>query len=861
MRAFRQDCGQGGVLLVKRNGPLSGIRVVDFGHYIAGPLTGMLLADQGADVIKVDRPHCARSKTPESAVFNRNKRRIELDLKNDADRDTAKALVASADVVIENFRPGVMKRLGLDAETLTALHPRLIYLSLPGFASTDRDNASIRAFEGVIGAATGLFTDPQELRRLLGGRPVYTPVPVASTYGAIHGATAVTLALYHREKTGQGEQIEVPLAAAALSALAIINMKIENKPNHYDAPALTTEEERLVPEWRELVDEQGDKAIAAIGAQITDQNQPTTANYQAADGRWLYFVGSGHGPNTRGILKALGLYEDLIQAGMVDLPVLENLHLTNNIADGPGWSRVWNRHVRSRIQEVVAQKPAKSWEQELVANGLPAVAHLSSREWLNAPETHEAGLIVDVADPMFGSIHQIGVQTTLSSSPETLTTPGPCIDVQLEDVIGGHEKPRSLAATPKAAMPILDGLRVLDLSNVLAGPVSGRTLAEYGADVVKIDPPNPNFGPRISHMFPIEASPGKRSLILDIKSPAGHAVFRDLVKSADVVIHNFRPGAPKKMNIDYDSLKAINPDLIYLNVTAFNGPRPGPWMDRAGFDPVLQAATGIQTRYGGKNRPPTYHGWASCIDYITGFSGAFGVALSLFRNKRGPVADPGDLVTTSLAQGAQLVQASLLIGIDGLQPGAEAEGQDAVGEHALYRFYQASDGWVFIAAERSEPGLLADVQGIEMSAKQMLSNNQGLQAFLEQAIALRPVAHWVNAFHNAGIGASRVDTLEDVRDRYLHEGSTIELQKSWDDGRTLAWVRFNDHPSGGAVELAAPAYARLKNTPVELLYPTPKQGAHTQEILAECGLDEDAIAKLLDNGTVKIHQHPNYLPG
>ena len=164
-------------------------------------------------------------------------------------------------------------------------------------------------------------------------------------------------------------------------------------------------------------------------------------------------------------------------------------------------------------------------------------------------------------------------------------------------------------------------------------------------------------------------------------------------------------------------------------------------------------------------------------------------------------------------------------------------------------------------SEGIESGLLADVQGIEMSAKQMLSNDQDLQAFLEQAIALRPVAHWVNAFHSAGIGASRVDTLEDVRDRYLHEGSTIELQKSWDDGRTLAWVRFNDHPSGGAVELAAPAYARLKNTPVKLLYPTPKQGAHTQEILAECGLDEDAIAKLLDNGTVKIHQHPKYLPG
>ncbi len=260
--------------MTTRAGPLSGIRVIDFGHYIAGPLTGMLLADQGADVIKVDRPNSDQPRTPQSAVFNRGKRRIELDLKLSSDLERAKALVKTADVVIENFRPGVMKRLGLDAETLTALNSRLIYLSLPGFASTDPQRADIRAFEGVLGAATGLFTDLQELRRLLGGRPVYTPIPVASTYGAIHGATAVTFALYHREKTGQGEQIEAPLAAAALSALAIINMKIDTKPKRYDAPALTPEEERRIPEWREQVAKQGDAALAKIGAEIVDQNQP-----------------------------------------------------------------------------------------------------------------------------------------------------------------------------------------------------------------------------------------------------------------------------------------------------------------------------------------------------------------------------------------------------------------------------------------------------------------------------------------------------------------------------------------------------------------------------------------------------------
>ena len=102
---------------------LKGIRVIDIGHYVAGPLCGMLLADQGADVISISRPGCDQSRAPEYAVLNRNKRRIELNLKEQAGLERARQLAGSADVVIENFRPGVMQRYGLDATTLTAHNP------------------------------------------------------------------------------------------------------------------------------------------------------------------------------------------------------------------------------------------------------------------------------------------------------------------------------------------------------------------------------------------------------------------------------------------------------------------------------------------------------------------------------------------------------------------------------------------------------------------------------------------------------------------------------------------------------------------------------------------------------------------
>src|SRR5262245_34098348 len=138
---------------------LDGIRVIDFGQYIAGPLTGMLLADQGADVIRVEPPGGLRWDTPANATWNRGKRSITLHLKQPDDLAVATQLLASADVVIENFRPGVMERLGVGWQRASSLNPRLIYCSLPGFASDD-PRAQVRAFEGVIGAATATYRAP-----------------------------------------------------------------------------------------------------------------------------------------------------------------------------------------------------------------------------------------------------------------------------------------------------------------------------------------------------------------------------------------------------------------------------------------------------------------------------------------------------------------------------------------------------------------------------------------------------------------------------------------------------------------------------------------------------------------------------
>src|SRR4051812_20442582 len=201
---------------------LEGVRVIDFGQYIAGPMAAMLLGDQGADVIRVDPPGGPRWNTPANATWNRNKRSIVLDLKKDADRETARKLIASADVVVENFRPGVMDRLGLGAAAMTQANPRLIYCSMPGFGSDD-PRAQTPAWEGVLGAATGAYRSGK-------GRPVYTVVPYSSMYAAFLCAVTVAMTLNERERSGLGQRVEIPLFDATFTVVGARGLLVNGKP-------------------------------------------------------------------------------------------------------------------------------------------------------------------------------------------------------------------------------------------------------------------------------------------------------------------------------------------------------------------------------------------------------------------------------------------------------------------------------------------------------------------------------------------------------------------------------------------------------------------------------------------------------
>ncbi|MDE0448970.1 MAG: CoA transferase, partial [Spirochaetaceae bacterium] len=436
--------------------PLAGVRVVDFGHYIAGPLAGMLLADQGAEVIKVDRPGTRSAGTAGTAdaMYNRGKTRLELDLKSEAGLDAARRLIAAADVVIENFRPGVMDRLGLGAHVLTERHPRLVYLSLPGFASTDQGKANIRAFEGVLNAACGLFTDLDSTGRLVGAPPVYTPIPLASTYGAIHGALAVTLALYARAQSGRGEVIEVPLLSAALAATGILLYRVAKQPVRYGMPIMPRATQRfLVPLLRAYVRLTGGPGWRAILRRLGRMHPGPNDSYRTSDGGWVYLLAGGNSNHSQWFLKAMGLYDELIEAGMVDRYPYDNLALTNNVQEWTMLSKSWKRRIRKRLAKLFAEQPAAHWV-ELLDGKVPFSPQLTADEWLHAPEPLAGGLTVDVEDPRHGKMRQLGVQVSLAGTADRWFDPRAAADGDPEAVLRGLEQPPPDAAAAAGKPPV-----------------------------------------------------------------------------------------------------------------------------------------------------------------------------------------------------------------------------------------------------------------------------------------------------------------------------------------------------------------------------------------------------------------------
>ena len=753
-------------------GALDGTRVIDFGQYIAGPLLGMLLADQGADVIKVDPPGGPRWKTAANATWNRGKRSIVLDLKQADDCATALALLQSADVVVENFRPGVMDRLGLGARAMTEANPRLVYCSLPGFAADD-PRGSVPAWEGIVAAAAATYR-PQS-PDVSNGRPVYTAIPISSNYGAFQGAVSIIMALIARGRDGVGQRIEVPLFNATFGSIGAMGIRIHHPRN--GAP---------------------------------DMRRIWGGTFQCKDDLWVRFGGSGN-QNLRQFVEAAGI-TGWDAEGLTDL---------DKVAKDPDLAA----EVQRRAEDLFKTRTAQEWEDLVAEAGSEGAVCRTSAEWFGHPHARQSQMVIEVDDPTYGKMLQPGINARMSLTPGEVRRPAPAPDQHREEILSevASQRPVEVRDSVETTMrSALDGVRVLDLCIILAGPTCGRTLAEYGADVIKID--NPTRGSTVaSHN---EVNRGKRSILLNLKSEAGRNVFWRLLEDADVVAQNYRAGKLDKLGLSYEEVRKRKPDIIYVSLNAYG--HLGPWAGRPGHEGFAQAATGMMRRYGGGGSPEAQPN--AINDYGTGYMGAYAVALALLYRQRTGL---GQHVDSALAYTAMIHQSPYMQLYEG-KTWDETGGQDALGDGPLHRAYQAKDGWLFLGAQESDLPRLASLNGLSSIAS---LRGDALTRLLEERFLSDTVQVWVHRLTDAGVGAHRV-----VRD--LGE----LMDDPWVVDRGLSITR--DHDEIGLVTTCGPS-PRLSRTPVATGRPAPKPGAQGREVLEEIGLGHQ-FEDLVEQGVILV---------
>lgn len=835
--------------------PLENIRVLDFGQYVAGPATAAILGDQGAEVIRIDPPGGPMWKSPAMDTLNRRKKSIILDLKREADLDIAKTLVASADVLVENFRPGVMKRLGLDAGTAHRINPGLVYISLPGFSAEDRERAHIQAWEGIIGAASGQFSDMGLNRILMGISTSFSPITLASGYAAMLGATAASLALYARESCGHGDIIEVPIAAALNEGLVYNSMYVENCPPRY----LSLREHEIARRKEAGI------PLDMEYDELQEFMDPFYRSYICKDGRPVYVVATCHIDHCHKTLKAMGLYEAVREMGLPDLDdwYLPTSQWPEGLDSALGLyplTKPWADKVSGLMAETFLERTAYEWEEHFAKANVPVSAHRYTREWLNSEHALAAGLVHEFTDRSGRQRRQAGPVAWLESAAELAGTgaAAPLPDEQRDEILKAlHRRQTETADTASTGFTTdhywLKGIKILDMTNVIAGPTVANTLGRFGAEVIKIYPVKPTFDPWNTVLIGLQVHRGKQSILMDIKTKEGRNAFNKMVGWADVVTYNGPQRQLSPLGVDHQSLKKINPHVILFHLDCWGGPKQGPRSDSVGYDDLVQAATGIMSRFGGSIQTPEEHAHLGTIDVLTGFSGACAVATALYQRKK---TGKTDVARTSLAACGQLLQAPFTYDYEGRGAFDEPSGRHIKGDDPFYRCYEASDGWFFLGMQGKIKGsvnCLEKIQGLEGISG--VSKNR-YEAFLIDRFKTREKEYWTTALQAQDIGAVALSALSELREKY----SSLEETGPHGSGSTFQFTRYDDHPSGRRIDIVAPCSIRPKYAALTVPPPAQKYGRETREILEGFGYGTEEIETMIDKGIVSESWSRQYLP-
>jgi crotonobetainyl-CoA:carnitine CoA-transferase CaiB-like acyl-CoA transferase len=812
-------------------GVLEKLKVLDLTSGIAGPMTAMLLGDNGADVTKIEPPGGDPARNlpgPQKLgykVWQRGKRSAFLDLTNSADKDVLLALVRGADILVESYEPGVTEKLGIDYKTLSVLNPRLIYCSITGYGRGN-ELSHRPAIDALVQARTGLMFEQRgwpegALNHMNGepdpypdleipqdqvqGAPRPGPLFVASQWpslGAFFNASlGISAALRARELTGRGQWVETSLLQGALAGAAGVWQRAEK----IDSPGFDT--------W--ILNSKSSKG-----------------HFQAKDGKWLH----NWVPNPRFILQAA--QGDTLNASP-DLTVQND---PDRFGTGPEEILVMS-HYQPILAEAVAKFPVKDWIEAAATAEMTMQPVRSIEESLADPAFLEDGCVREVKDAELGVIRTVGNAYNMS---KTQGKPGAApvkpgentaeVKSEAAKILADAHAATAAANAGRTIKAPLEGITVLDLGLAIAGPFGTQLLSDLGATVIKINGLFDLFWHRVHIAY--MANRGKKSITLNLKDPRAMKILLDLVAKADVVQHNMRYDAAERLKIDYESLKQINPRLIYAHSRGFErGARAG----LPGNDQTGACLSGIQFEDGGMGREgengevgrPLWS-FTSFGDTGNGFLSATSIVQALYHRDR---TGEGQFVDTSIINAALLNTSYAVATPDGKGFERPRIGGDQVGFGEFHRIYETSAGWICVVAQtEAQRSALLAVTGAKADAKSIGDKLKGDTA-----------ANWFKKLDAAGVP---VEVVDEEFSRRLHDNAFFQKNQ---------WVVSYPHPVVGKLDQIGLLFS-LSDTPGVVQGRPLLVGEHTKEILAGMGYTEEQVKTMEEQFAIGFAGMPRMPP-
>jgi crotonobetainyl-CoA:carnitine CoA-transferase CaiB-like acyl-CoA transferase len=674
---------------MSNSGPLEGIRVLELAGGVAGPHAGKLLADYGATVTKVEPPGGDRARheqpygdgppNPETSPaflwLNTNKRSIVADIESEDGRDLVRRLIARSHVVIEDFAPGRLAALGLAPDDLMREHPGLVVCSITPFGQ-DGPYAQLPESDLVLQAMGGEMYATGHADR----EPLRLAGDFALTHAGIAAALAVTLAVLRQEQTGVGEHIDCSI--------------YETQAGGKDRRQLNL----LAHAWTgHVARRRGEGFTVASGV------RPCTDGY-------INLLGGQRLPQ---LLRMVGREDLAARPELSGQPHEMPRELIDEIETA---YLAWTTRYTMREALAIAQ------EHRVLGGAVYTVA-----DALDDPTYRERGAFERIEHPEAGALDYPSRPFIMSETPRPPARRAPLLDEHRAEVLKELTEPAPPAAsTPSGEYRLpLEGVRVIDLSVVWAGPFAGQLLAEWGAEVIRMEPvtglqpQTRSLQPRAGMSVPVDgvepwnagfsfnsSSHNKRSFAGDIRTPEGREAFLRLVAVSDVIVENNVPETIDRLGISYEEMRAINPRIIFTRMPGFG--LTGPYANYRAWGNHLEAMVGFLLLRAYPDATPDAAGEDYACDSVAGLTAAFATAAALRHRAR---SGRGQLIEVPQIEAFMAMVAPDMLDYQMRGTIPAARGNDHL-THAPHNAYRCAgdDRWIAIDVADDEQWLqLCDV--------------------------------------------------------------------------------------------------------------------------------------------------------